>query len=159
MNPIHIQISENYAELPEKQLRQTARLRHRRQSRRQLAKNSKAMRRDPFGYVSFYVFALKRKNVVGFAYFCRNESDAAQWYYGDLVVRKTYRYRGIATELLEQGIRALKAKNAAKLVTYIDYGNEGSLAFHQKMSFARSERQQPFNGLLMEGRAVYEHAL
>jgi len=117
------------------------------------------MRGDPFGFVSFYVFALKGKKVVGFAYFCQDEGDAARWYYGDLVVHKKCRRGGVATAIVEEGIRALREKQAATLFTYIDHGNEASIAFHEKLSFIRSERQEPINGFLMDGRVVYERTL
>ena len=156
---IRIQISENYAEIPGKQLKQTAILRWGRRDRKWLAKQIQGMRRDRFGFTSFYAFALAGKKVVGFAYFCQDESDPAQWYYGDLAVHKKHRRKGVATAIVEEGFLALKAKNAAKLFTYIDSGNDASLAFHQKLSFVRSERQDPINGLLMDGRAVYERTL
>jgi len=156
---IRILVSENYGEIPEKLLRQTVVLRWGRRSRKKLAKEVSRMQRDVFGFTSFYVFALAGKKVVGFAYFCRDKGDAAQWYYGDLVVHKKRRRRGVATAIIEKGIRAVKEKGAAKLFTYIDNGNEGSLLLHEKLSFIRSERQEPVNGLIVGGRVVYECAV
>jgi len=157
--PITIQISENYAAISEKILKQTAILRWGKLSRKRLVKGIDSMRRDPFGFVSFYVFALAGKKVVGFAYFAQGENEPSQWWWGDLVVHPRHRREGIAAQMLEQGILMAKEKNAAKLITYIDYDNEASLAFHQKHAFVLSETQEPFNGFLVDGRAVYEREL
>ena len=157
--PIRILISEYAGEVSGKQLKQTAILRHGRRNRRQLAKNVAHMRRDPFGFSSFQVFALAGEKAVGFAYFCRDEGDPAQWYYGDLVVHPRHRRKGIATAIVGEGIRAITEKNATKLFTYIHRGDDASLALHEKLSFIRCETQEPINGFLMDGRAVYERTL
>ena len=156
---IQVLISENYAEIPEKQLRQTAILRWGKRSRKQLAKDVNFMRRDLFGFVSFYAFALAGKKVVGFAYFAQDENDPSQWWGGDLIVHPRHRRRGVAAQMLEEGIRALQAKGAARLITYIAHDNEASLAFNRKHGFVRGERQEPFNGFNMDGRARYEREL
>ena len=156
---IQILIGENYAAISEKILKQTAILRWGKRGRKQLAKDIDFMRRDPFGFVSFYVFALAGKKVVGFAYLAQGENDPSQWWWGDLVVHPRHRRGGVAAQMLEEGISAAKAKGATRLVTYIDYDNEVSLAFHQKMSFVRSECQEPFNGFIMDGSAKYEREL
>jgi len=156
---IRIQISEYAGEITGKQLKQTAILRHGRSGRKKLAKDIGHMRRDPFGFTSFQVFALAGEKVVGFAYFCQDESDAAQWYYGDLAVRERHRRKGIATAIVEKGICAIKEKNAAKLFTHIDDGDEVSFAFHQEMLFVPSERKEQINGFIVTGRTIYERAL
>jgi len=118
------------------------------------------MRRDPFGFTSFYVFALVGGKIVGFAYFCRDESDAARWYYGDLIVHKKCRRRGIAAGIVGQGVRAIKERGAMKLFTHIDGGNEASLALHEKLSFVRSERKEQINGFRLGDRdIIFERAV
>ena len=157
---IRILVSENYNEIPEKLLRQTVILRWGRQSRKRLAKETGRMRRDIFGFTSFYVFAPAGRKVVGFAYFCRDESDAAQWYYGDLVVHKRCRRKGVATAILEGGIRVIKEKGAAKLFTHVDSGNEASVLLHEKLSFVRSERREQINGFIVGDRdVIFERAV
>jgi L-amino acid N-acyltransferase YncA len=146
--------NDNYGGIPEKWLKQTAVLRWGRQPRKPLAKGIGNMRRDPFGFTSFYVFALAGKKVVGFAYFCRDESDAAQWYCGDLVVHKKCRRRGVAKGIVGQGIRAVKERGAMKLFTHIDSSNEASLSLHERLSFVRSERREQVNGFILGERDI-----
>ena len=117
------------------------------------------MRRDSFGFTSFYVFALTDNTVIGFAYFCQDEINKGQWYYGDLITHTEHRRLGIATKIIEHGIQFLKEKNALKLFTYVDKNNNSSIALHKKLSFSISENQESINGFDKTDRIVYEFRL
>ena len=124
-----------------------------------------ALRNDPFGLTSFYVFAVKGEmdlrnskdiNIVGFAYFCQDENDENQWYYGDLVVHSKYRRKGIATKIIDVSMRELQERKALKLFTYIDKDNKSSILLHEKLSFHPNENQANINGFDKNDRIVYE---
>jgi len=125
------------------------------------------LQNDPFGFVSFYAFAIKdglkdgirKKNgkVIGFAYFCQDENNENHWYYGDLVV--SIRRSGVATRMVEMAMLELRQRKASKLFTYIDKDNKPSTLFHEKLSFAPSEKQESINGFDKDNRVVYERTL
>jgi GNAT superfamily N-acetyltransferase len=158
LSDVEILICEDFEDISDELLKQTAVLRWG-YNESNLASQVNRMRSDPFGYISFYVFALVNGEVWGFAYFCKDETDSSRWYYGDLIVHKDGRREGIATKMITQAIRALKGKNAVKLFTYIDIGNEVSFSFHRKLDFSVSDNQKPINRLLADGKIVYARAL
>jgi len=154
-NEINVLISENYNEIPDDILKQTVILRWG-FNEEKLDNWVNNMRRDSFGFTSFYVFALTNNNVIGFAYFCQNETNESQWYYGDLIIHTEHRRSGVATKIIEHGIQYLKKKNASKLFTYVDKNNNSSIALHEKLSFSISESQEPINGFNKIDRTIYE---
>jgi len=118
------------------------------------------MREPPFGFVSFYVIALRNCGmVIGFAQFFRDEDDNTLWTYGDLEIHNDYRKLGIATRIIERGIQALVQRCAKKLLTFIDESNKPSAMLHEKLCFVRSANQDINNVYAGVDRIVYEYTL
>jgi len=154
-NEINILINEDYNDISNDLLKQAVILRWG-YNEDKLDNWINNMRRDPFGLNSFYIFALIDNNVIGFAYFCQDENNENQWYYGDLITHSEYRRLGVATKIIEHGIQALKKKKALKLFTYIDNDNKSSILLHEKLFFILSENQEAVNGFDKNNRIVYE---
>ena len=149
------------------------------------------LKNDLLAFNSFCVFAVKNKmplqsksweniNLIGFAYFCQDENDENQWYYGDLVIHPKYRKLGIFKRLVitrhwksgkliscinsqiaerilkNNAMLELKHRKASKLFTYIEKDNKSSILLHEKLGFFPSENQEIINGFDKNNRIVYE---
>ena len=153
-----ITISEKFDEISDDILQQIATLRWG-YNKEKVNAWANTMKTDRFGFTSFYAFAIIENKVIGFAYFCQDEDNEDNWYYGDLVVHDEHRRQGVAVEIVKTAMQFLKNKKALRLFTYIDNDNQASMLLHEKMSFFQSDTQESVNGFDFSGRIVYECAL
>jgi GNAT superfamily N-acetyltransferase len=71
--------------------------------------------------------------LLGSVQFVRSRRDAATWMFGHWRVAPALRRKGVGRLLLERGTDLLPA--ASRLYSYVDWGNEGSIAAHLKLGF------------------------
>ena len=71
--------------------------------------------------------------LVGSVHFVRNRRERKTWLFGHWRVSGAYRRSGIGRHLLREGLRALP--EATRLYSFVDWGNEGSVAAHRHLGF------------------------
>ena len=71
--------------------------------------------------------------LLGSVQFVRSRRDAACWMFGHWRVAPALRRRGVGRLLLERGTDLLPG--ASRLYSYVDWGNEGSIAAHLRLGF------------------------
>ena len=108
----------------------------------------------------FYVIAYSNKKIVGFIYFMRDKQNSLRWYLGDLSVSELYRRRGIALNLIQNGIEKIKGEQGEIIHTYIEKDNMPSIKLHEKLGFQHCLEVLPFMSLTFgENMAMYECVL
>ena len=186
-----INLRENHSEIWDNFLKQIAVLRWG-YDENNLDSRINTLKNNLLDFTSFITFAEKEQrvsqnnkslaynNVIGFAYFCQDENDEKQWYYGGLAVHAKYRRLGIfrrlvihrhkqtgqlityihpqiAESMIEMAMLELKSRKASKLFTYIEKDNKSSILLHKKFGFIPSENQENINGFEKNNRIVYEY--
>ncbi len=74
--------------------------------------------------------------LLGSVQFLRSRRDRATWMFGHWRVVAGRRREGIGRRLLRDGVRLLPA--GARLYSYVDWGNEASIAAHEQCGFEAS---------------------
>ena len=117
------------------------------------------MRNNTACFHHLLIYAQANDEVIGYAFFCENEVNAEQWYYGDLIVSDNFRRNGIASDMIVKGIESLTCINVKELFTYVDYDNEISKYMHEKLGFTISDKHEMINGFLNDNQFVYKYAV
>jgi hypothetical protein len=71
--------------------------------------------------------------VLGSVQFVRSRRDSATWIFGHWRVAAALRRAGVGRHLLQRGAGLLPG--ARRLYSYVDWGNEGSIAAHRRLGF------------------------
>jgi hypothetical protein len=71
--------------------------------------------------------------IVGSVHFVRSGRDAATWMFGHWRVAAALRRRGIGAGLVREGVRRIGV--IERLYSYVEYGNDASLAAHRRLGF------------------------
>ena len=143
---------------------------------------------------SFILFAIKGRmdmvqnkiweniKLMGFAYFCQDETDKNQWHCRNFVVHPKYSGRmgifrrleirrhpinkrlftywePVSENMINQAMYELRDRKATKLFAYLDRANKSSILLHEKFSFKPSENQNNINGFNKDDRIMYERIL
>ena len=105
----------------------------------------------------FYIIAYSNNEIVGFIYFMREKQNDFRWYLGDLSVNELYQRHGIASNLIQNGIKKIKNECGTILHTYIEKNNIPSIKLHEKLGFQHCLELLPFMDLIFdENMEMYE---
>ena len=90
---------------------------------------------DYFAIVAFDVTG----KVIGYAGFIQNSRQPSEWFYTDLWVTKQQRRKGIATAIINRGVKHLLSKKAITLLCTVSPDNDPSLMLQQSLGFSPVE--------------------
>ncbi len=85
------------------------------------------------GTRSMALVAEESGSLVGSVHFVRSMRDAATWMFGHWRVAPSLRRRGIGSQLMREGVRRIGS--VERLYSYVEDGNEASLAAHRRLGF------------------------
>ena len=87
-----------------------------------------------------YLAMLDGKTIGGIICKLDDHRGALRGYIGMLVVEKSHRKRGIASQLVSTAIASMVAKGCQEVVLETEVSNQGALNLYQKLGFVRDKR-------------------
>ena len=94
-------------------------------------------------YYRFYLCILKQE-VIGFTWFGQSDDNRNEGFIQELYVKPKYRKRGIATKLLLEGFKWIKAKSCPLVEIIVPTEQKNAIKLYNKMGFIKQKQEPTF---------------
>lgn len=102
----------------------------------------------------FCTVVYQSDEIIGYANFIQSSSEPSKWLYTDLWVAMEYRRNGIATAMVNEGLRRLSELNAKTLLCTVEPHNNVSLNLQCKLGFVQIETE-PFEDFFVDDLIMF----
>lgn len=114
---------------------------------------------DKYDSDCFTVIAENEKDdVIGRLYCIQNQENPKRWYYGDLVVKPSYRRMRIATRMIKAAIQRVSDMSGDTVCCFVEPSNAASIHLQKSLGFIEKPTKS-FNLLTVDGDIMFELTL